>query len=65
MHLTGPTKLSYFYYDYNQLQQKAVSLEEQQKENDAAIKKLTSENEELKKQLTALQEQLSKNNDNQ
>ena len=32
------------------------------KENDAAIKKLTSENEELKKQLAALQEQLSKNN---
>ena len=56
---------SSFYYDYNQLQQKAVSLEEQQKENDAAIKKLTSENEELKKQLAALQEQLSKNNDNQ
>ena len=56
---------SSFYYDYNQLQQKAVSLEEQQKENDAAIKKLTSENEELKKQLAALQEQLSKNNDKQ
>lgn len=56
---------SSFYYDYNQLRQKAVSLEEQQKENDVALKKLTSENEELKKQIAALQEQLSKNNDNQ
>ena len=56
---------SSFYYDYNQLQQKAVSLEEQQKGNDAAIKKLISENEYLKKQLAALQEQLSKSSDNQ
>lgn len=54
-----------FYYGYSQLQQKAVSLEEQQKENDAALKKLTSENEELKRQIAALQEQLSKNNANQ
>ena len=54
-----------FYYDYNQLQQKAVSLEEQHKKNNDAIKQLTSENEELKKQLAALQEQFSKNNDNQ
>lgn len=56
---------SSFYYDYNQLQQKAVSLEEQQKVNDAALKKLISKNEELKKQIAALQEQLSQNNANQ
>ena len=33
-----------FYYDYNQLQQKAVSLEKQLKENDAALNEVTSEN---------------------
>ena len=54
-----------FYYDYNQLQQKAISLEKQQKENDTALKELTSENEELNKQIAILQEQLSKNNDNE
>lgn len=54
-----------FYYDYKQLQQKTDSLKEQQKENDATIKNLTSENEELKKQLAALQKQLSKSDDNQ
>ena len=54
-----------FYYDYNQLQQKAVSLEEQLKENDTALKGVRSENEELKKQIAVLQEQLSKSNDNQ
>ena len=54
-----------FYYDYNQLQQKTFSQEEQLKENDTALNELTSENEELKKQIAALQKQLSKNNDNQ
>lgn len=54
-----------FYYNYNQLQQKAVSLEKQQKENDAALEELTSENEKLKKQIAALQEQFSQNNNNQ
>ena len=54
-----------FYYDYNQFQQKAVLLEKQQKENDAALKELTSKNEELKEQIAALQEQLAQNNDNQ
>lgn len=54
-----------FYYDYKQLQQKTDSLKEQQKENDATIKNLTSENEELKKQLAALQKQLSKSDNNQ
>ena len=49
-----------FYYDYNQFQQKAVLLEKQQKENDAALKELTSKNEELKEQIAALQEQLSR-----
>ena len=51
-----------FYYDYNQLQQKAFSLEEQIKESDTALNEVTSENKELKKQIAALQEQLSKNN---
>ena len=54
-----------FYYDYNHIQQKAVSLEEQLKENDTNLNELTSENKELKKLIAALQEQLSKNNDNQ
>lgn len=54
-----------FYYDYNQLQQKAVSLEEQLKENDTALKGVRSENKELKKQIAILLEQLSKSNDNQ
>ncbi|MBU5428777.1 hypothetical protein KQI22_01685 [Kineothrix sp. MSJ-39] len=54
-----------FYYDYNQFQQKAVFLEKQQKENDAALKELTSKNEELKEQIAALQEQLAPNNNNQ
>ena len=54
-----------FYYDYNQLQLKAFSLEEQLKENDTALNEVTSENEELKKQIAALQEQISKSNDNQ
>ena len=54
-----------FYYDYNQLQQKTFSQEEQLKENDTALNELTSENEQLKKQIAALQKQLSKNNDNQ
>lgn len=54
-----------FYYDYNQFQQKAVLLEKQQKENDAALKELTSKNDELKEQIAALQEQLAQNNDNQ
>ena len=49
-----------FYYDYNQLQQKTFSQEEQLKENDTALNELTSENEELKKQIAALQKQLSK-----
>ena len=40
-----------FYYDYNHFQQKAVLLEKQQKENDAALKELTSKNEELKEQI--------------
>ena len=40
-----------FYYDYNQFQQK---------ENDAALKELTSKNEELKEQIAALQEQFSR-----
>ena len=51
-----------FYYDYEQLQQKATSFEEQQKESETFQKSLSSENEELKKQIVALQEQLSKNN---
>ena len=42
-----------FYYDYNQFQQKAVLLEKQQMENDAALKELTSKNEELKEQIAA------------
>ena len=54
-----------FYYDYSQLQQKAALLEEQQQENDASLKKLTSENQEFQKQLAELQELLSKNNDKQ
>ena len=54
-----------FYYDYNQLQQKAVLLEEQLKENDTALKGVRSENEELKKQIAVLQEQLYQSNDNQ
>ena len=54
-----------FYYDYNQLQQKAVLLEEQLNENDTALKEVRSENDELKKQITVLREQLSKSNDNQ
>ena len=49
-----------FYYDYNHFQQKAYLLEKQQKENDAALKELTSKNEELKEQIAALQEQLSR-----
>lgn len=49
-----------FYYDYNQLQKKAISLEEQQKARDAALNELTSENEALKRQIAALQEQLSR-----
>lgn len=36
-----------FYYDYNQFQQKAVLLEKQQKENDAALKELTSKRNHL------------------
>jgi len=40
-------------------------LEKQQKENDAALKELTSKNDELKEQIAALQEQLAQNNDNQ
>ena len=52
-----------FYYDYNQFQQKAVLLEKQQKENDAALKELTSKSEELKEQIAALQEQLAQNNE--
>lgn len=35
------------------------------KENDAALKELTSKNDELKEQIAALQEQLAQNNDNQ
>ena len=35
----------------------------QQKENDAALKELTSKNEELKEQIAALQEQLAQNNE--
>ena len=54
-----------FYYDYNQLQQKAVSLEEQLNENDTALKEVISENDELNKQIAVLREQLSKSNDNQ
>ena len=54
-----------FYYDYNQLQQKAVSLKKQLKENDTALKGVRSENEELRKQIAVLLEQLSKSNDNQ
>lgn len=54
-----------FYYDYNHFQQKAFLLEKQQKENDAALKELTSKNDELKEQIAALQEQLAQNNDNQ
>lgn len=54
-----------FYYDYNQLQQKAVSLKEQLTKNDTTLNELTSENEELKKQIDSLQKQLFKNNDNQ
>ena len=54
-----------FYYDYNQLQQKAVSQEEQLRKKDTALNEVTSENEELKKQIAALQKQLKKNNDNQ
>ena len=49
-----------FYYDYNQLQQKTVSLEEQLRENDTVLNEVTSENEELKKQIAALQKQLKK-----
>jgi hypothetical protein len=44
-----------FYYDFNQLLQKISLLEEQQKENDAALKALTIENEELKKHIETLQ----------
>ena len=54
-----------FYYDYNQLQQKTVSLEEQLKENHTILNEVASKNKELKKQIAALQEQLSKSNDNQ
>jgi hypothetical protein len=48
-----------FHYDFDQLLQKATSLEEQQKESDATLKALTTENEELKRQIEALQKQLS------
>ena len=51
---------SSFYYDYTQLQKKSILLEEQQKEKDAGLNKLTFENEELKKQIAVLQEQLSR-----
>ena len=54
-----------FYYDYNQLQQKAVSQEEQLRKKDTALNEVTSENEDLKKQIAALQEQFFKSNDNQ
>lgn len=54
-----------FYYDYNHFQQKTFLLEKQQKENDAALKELTSKNDELKEQIAALQEHLAQNNDNQ
>lgn len=54
-----------FYYDYNQLQQKTVSLEEQLKENHTILNEVASKNKELKKQIAALQEQLSKSNDHQ
>ena len=54
-----------FYYDYNQLQQKTVSQEEQLRKQDTTLNEVTSENEELKKQIAALQKQLKKNNDNQ
>ena len=54
-----------FYYDYNQLQQKTVSQEEQLRKKDTTLNEVTSENEELKKQIAALQKQLKKNNDNQ
>ena len=50
---------------HDQLQQKAVSLEEQLKENDTALKGVRFENEGLKKQIAVLHEQLSKSNDNQ
>lgn len=50
---------------HNQLHPKAVSLEEQLKENDTALKGVRFENEELKKQIAILHEQLSKSNDNQ
>lgn len=49
-----------FYHDYNQPQQKAVSLEEQLNENDTALKEVISENDELNKQIAVLREQLSK-----
>ena len=52
-----------FYYDYNQLQQKTVSQEEQLRKMDTTLNEVTSENEELKKQIAALQKQLKKNND--
>ena len=54
-----------FYYDYNQLQQKTVSQEEQLRKKDTALNEVTSENEELKKQIAALQKQFFKSNDNQ
>jgi hypothetical protein len=50
---------------HNQLHPKAVSLEEQLKENDTALKGVRFENEGLKKQIAILHEQLSKSNDNQ
>lgn len=52
-----------FYYDYNQLQQSAILLEEQLKESETTLNELTSENVELKKQNVELQEQLSINDD--
>jgi hypothetical protein len=50
---------------HNHLHPKAVSLEEQLKENDTALKGVRFENEELKKQIAILHEQLSKSNDDQ
>ena len=49
-----------FYYDYNQLQQKTVSQEEQLRKKNTVLNEVTSENGELKKQIAALQKQLKK-----
>jgi hypothetical protein len=58
-HLTFQKYFPSLHYDFDQLLQKAASLEEQQKESDAVLKTLTTENEELKRLIGALQKQIA------